>query len=214
MTTEIRNQKTETGKFSSISDIRHPTSGLRGFTLIETLVAITIITIAVSGPLFTASRAIVAAQIARDQLTASYLAQEGIEYVRAMRDNEYLSAYQASGLNVSTAAWNNFLAGSINQCRGSICTLDPSKPMDSGNDMSLAPCSGSCAPLHLTQLSNGTYGYTQQSGGTVTHFIRTIQVIDASPSGATDVRVISKVSWDFHNTPYSISISDHLTPWQ
>ena len=64
----------------------------RGFTLIETMVAVTILTLAVAGPLMTASRAIVAAQSARDQLTASYLAQEGIEYVRAMRDNEYLAA--------------------------------------------------------------------------------------------------------------------------
>ena len=100
---------------------------MKGFTLIETLIAITILTLAIAGPMVTASRSIVAAQTARDQLTASYLAQEGIEYVRAMRDNEYLTAYQAGGSNVSTTAWNNFLTASINQCRGATCTLDPSE---------------------------------------------------------------------------------------
>ena len=52
------------------------------FTLVETLIAISIVTIAISGPMLSASRALIAANIARDQLTASYLAQEGIEYVR------------------------------------------------------------------------------------------------------------------------------------
>ena len=75
----------------------------------------------------TASRSIVAAQTARDQLTASYLAQEGIEYVRAMRDNEYLAAYQAGGSNVSTTAWNNFLTASINQCRATTLHTRPVK---------------------------------------------------------------------------------------
>ncbi|MDE1919730.1 MAG: prepilin-type N-terminal cleavage/methylation domain-containing protein, partial [Patescibacteria group bacterium] len=49
----------------------------KGFTLIEAMVAVTIVTLAVAGPLFTAGRAIIAAQISREQLTASYLAQEG-----------------------------------------------------------------------------------------------------------------------------------------
>ncbi|MDP2651914.1 MAG: prepilin-type N-terminal cleavage/methylation domain-containing protein, partial [bacterium] len=69
----------------------------RGFTLIETMVAITILTLAISGSFFTANSAIVAAETASDQLTASYLAQEGIEYVRLMRDNEYLAAYSVGG---------------------------------------------------------------------------------------------------------------------
>jgi len=183
----------------------------RGFTLIETMVAVTILTLAIAGPLVTANRAIVAARISRDQLTASYLAQEGIEYVRAMRDKEYLLAYQAGGPNVSTNAWSNFLNASINQCRSTTCTFDPSRNMGSGSGMSLAPCSGnSCAALYLTQLSNGTYGYTQQ-GGTVTPFTRTVQAIDVS---ASDERIVSMVSWSYHGTPYSVTISDHLTPWQ
>lgn len=179
------------------------------------MIAVTILTFAVAGPLMTADRAIVAAQSARDQLTASYLAQEGIEYVRAMRDNEYLAAYHTGGVNISATAWNNFLTASVNQCRATTCLFDPSMTMGSGSGFSLSPCSGnSCTPLYLTQLSNGTYGYTEQSGGTVTHFTRTIQILDASPSGATDVRVVSSVSWDFHGTSYAVSLNDHLTPWQ
>ncbi len=190
---------------------------MKGFTLIETMIAVTILTFAVAGPLFTASRAIVAAQIARDQLIASYLAQEGIEYVRAMRDNEYLIAHQAGGANVSNIAWNNFLtnespdASAITGCRSpKICTLDPVQ----SNSLPLTPCQdNTCtAPLYLA--NNGTTNiYTQQSniGGTMTAFTRTIQAIDVSP---TDERIVSTVSWTFHNALYSVTVTDHLTPWQ
>lgn len=187
----------------------------RGFTLIETMVATTILTLAVAAALFTASRAIIAAQIARDQLTASYLAQEGIEYVRAMRDNEYLAAYQAGGTNVSIVAWNNFIAGSdaasISGCRASTCTLDPARGMGTGSGFALQPCSGtSCAPLYL---ANGIY--TEQSGiagATKTPFTRTIQAID--DVSVVDERIVSTVSWNFHGVPYSVRVSDYLTPWQ
>ena len=189
---------------------------MKGFTLIEAMVAVTILTFAVAGPLFSAGRAIVAAETARDQLIASYLAQEGIEYVRAMRDNEYLAAYQAGGASVSSNAWNSFLtggnAGSITQCRATTCILDPAAQggMGTGSGFSLQPCSGSsCTPLFL---ANGIY--TQQSGitGAVqTPFTRTIQSVAVS---AYDERIVSTVSWSFHEVPYSVTITDHLTPWQ
>lgn len=193
---------------------RTPHINTEGFTLIEAMVAVTIVSLAVAGPLFTAGRAIVAAQLSRQQLTASYLAQEGVEYARAMRDNEYLAAYQVGGTNVSTAAWNNFLSGegegSIASCRSTTCTLDPTRSMGTGSGFSLEPCSGgSCAPLYLV---NGVY--SQQSGiaGAVqTPFTRTVQAIDVSP---TDERIVSTVSWNFHGVSYSVTVSDHLTPWQ
>ncbi len=186
---------------------------MKGFTLVETLVAVTIITLAVAGPMVTAGRAITAARISRDQLTASYLAQEGVEYVRAMRDNEYLAAYEVGGPDVSTVAWDNFLNTAINQCRTETCTLDPSKEMDSGPDMALEPCSaGSCSRLNLTPLLGGGDGYTQQ-GGTATRFTRTVQAVDVDVS-ANEVRVVSQVSWNDHEVPYFVTVSTHLTPWQ
>ncbi|MFA5942213.1 MAG: prepilin-type N-terminal cleavage/methylation domain-containing protein [Candidatus Paceibacterota bacterium] len=145
---------------------------VRGFTLVEALVAITIVTVTVSGSLFAANSALVASAISRDQLTASYLAQEGIEYVRLLRDNEYLAAYPGN----TSAAWGNFLTA-------------------------ISGCSSSCNPTSL--------GF--ESKASFTGFTRTIQAI---PMTDKDEKIVSTVSWDYHGTQYSVTITDHLTPWQ
>lgn len=180
-----------------------------GFTLIEAMIAVSIVALSISGPLIGASRAIVLAQISRDQLTASYLAQEGIEYVRAMRDDAYLHAYSLGGTNTSSAAWTDFLTGSsawsITQCISTPCTLDPGRAMGYGATLALNAYAGN-APLYL---SNGIY--TQQQLGTKTAFTRTVQ---ASAISANEEAATSTVSWSFHNLPYSITVVDHLTPWQ
>jgi len=195
----------------------------QGFTLIETLVAVSILTLSVAGPLYTASSVIVAAENARNQLTASHLAQEGIEYVRWMRDNEYLAAYQTNPMTASTASWTEFLTGtsdaSITLCRTSKCMLDPAQTMSSGigSTNSLQPCgdvSHACTRLYLSDNNI----YTQQATGEIKPFTRTIQVIDIPGTEGTplypDKRIISTVSWNYHSTPYTITITSHLTPWQ
>ena len=190
----------------------------KAFTLIETLIAITIVTITVAGPLYSASRAIVAADLASQQLTATYLAQEGIEYVRAMRDDAYLYAYKNPPIppgTVSTAAWNDFTAGSsawsITNCRLLACTLDPTQVnMGHTVGLSLQQCGGgsgvACSPLH--KAGNGLY--VQENVGTVTPYTRILQVnVQGNEAVAS-----STVAWNFHGTAYSATIIDHLTPWQ
>jgi type II secretory pathway pseudopilin PulG len=58
----------------------------KGFTLVEALVAISILMIAIASPLTLAQRGISAAILSRDQMTASFLAQDGIEAVKNIRD--------------------------------------------------------------------------------------------------------------------------------
>ena len=54
-----------------------------GFTIIEALVAITILLIGVLGPMAAATRGITDGLYAGNELVATYLAQEGIELVLA-----------------------------------------------------------------------------------------------------------------------------------
>ncbi len=203
---------------------------IKGFTLIEAMVAIAIIALAIVGPMYAANSSIVAAELASDQLTASYLAQEGIEYVRTMRDDAYLSAYAApnnTGNNVSQEGWDNFVSGnsitSIKQCglsnSAKKCTLDPLlQPMCVGsNNCSLTTCSSNgngnaCGPLYLT--SNSIYTTQATIGGianTATPFTRTIQ---ANTISSNEVSITSTVEWSFHGSNYSEIVTDNLTPWQ
>ena len=69
----------------STFDILH--SAQRGFTLVETLIAIAILLIAVVGPISLIGDALHKLYYAKDQMIAINLAQEGIEVVRQRRDD-------------------------------------------------------------------------------------------------------------------------------
>ena len=184
-----------------------------GFTLLETLIAVSILALATAAPLYSANRAYVAATGARDQLVASYLAQEGIEYARALRDNAYLDAYTHNTPNTSIAAWNTFLYSgvdnmSIEVCRdGAVCTLDLTTPTV------LKSCSGACTPLYRM---NTKYTQRSDTGGTITNFTRTLQAVDIKDgTGAViEERIDSTVRWQSRGAAYAVTSSLHLTPWQ
>jgi type II secretory pathway pseudopilin PulG len=200
MNPESRKQKAESG---------------RGFTLIESLVAIAILMLSVAGPLYAADRAIVAASIARDQLTASYLAQEAIEHVRLLRDNAYLSQYKDNAASASSAGWGDFQSAIEGQCLMSasrVCSVDTSVAPDRygfGPSASVYTCGSTCAPLQY--VDNIWAPYTQSSGGATTRFTRTLQV---SPVTSSDEYIVSTVTWNYRGTTYTVKITDHLTPWQ
>lgn len=63
----------------------------KGFTLVEMLVAITILMIGVVGPLTLAARGIADGLYIQNELAGKYLAQEGIELVVAQRLGNLLS---------------------------------------------------------------------------------------------------------------------------
>ncbi len=139
------------------------TQKTKGFTLVETMVAITILTLAVSGAFLAANTALIAANISRDQLIASYLAQEGVEYARMKRDNTYLSS---GGVSIPALAWSNLFTSGA----------------------------------YIDGLGSASAPFTR--------------MITATPTTDKDEKIVSTVSWNFHDTTYSVIITDHLTPWQ
>jgi len=79
----------------------------KGFTIIETLVAITILMIAITGPLTVSQRGLSNAVFARDQLVATYLAQDALEFVHYVRDWNVINSLPAYNNDlVSTSAAN------------------------------------------------------------------------------------------------------------
>lgn len=69
----------------------------RGFTLLETMVAIFILTISITGPMVFAQSGLRTAFLARDQITAFFLAQDAIETIKNIRDT--------NGLDPAGADW-------------------------------------------------------------------------------------------------------------
>ena len=61
-----------------------------GFTLIETLVAVSLLSVAIVAPMSLTTKSLAAAYYARDQIVAFHLAQEAVETVRHFRDNNIL----------------------------------------------------------------------------------------------------------------------------
>jgi len=58
----------------------------KGFTIVESLFAIFILVISVTGPMAFTQSGLRASFIARDQVTAFYLAQDAIEYITQYRN--------------------------------------------------------------------------------------------------------------------------------
>lgn len=65
---------------------RHTTTE-HGFTLIETFVAVALLMIALVGPLTLAQQAIIGGAVSAEQVTAFYLAQDAVEYIKNVRDS-------------------------------------------------------------------------------------------------------------------------------
>jgi prepilin-type N-terminal cleavage/methylation domain-containing protein len=68
-----------------------------GFTLVETLVAITVLLMVIIGPISAAQKGIQRAYYANEQLSAVFIGQEAIEAVRQYRDDQALAVWESGG---------------------------------------------------------------------------------------------------------------------
>lgn len=169
-----------------------------GFTLVETLVAISLLTVAIVAPMGLTAQSLQSAYYARDQITAFYLAQEAIESIRAIRDSQVLQiAKSTSGSTIN-------LFGSI-PLDNQPFIIDARK---SDPGQAITKCISACPPLQ----TNGTlYGY--ESGWQDTYFTRTVRA--AFVAGSQDeIRISVTVSWQTAGIKArSFTISSDLYRW-
>jgi type II secretory pathway pseudopilin PulG len=93
----------------------------KGFTIVETLVAITILMIAIAGPLTVANKAYTAALDARNVAIANNLAQEGLEELNNFKDNLTMTLTFVGSNQLYTIAWSSFEASYISGDQTSGC---------------------------------------------------------------------------------------------
>jgi hypothetical protein len=173
------------------------------------MVAVAILAIALIGPFTAVTNALNASYVARDQLTASSLAQEGMEYIRSVRDNNYLNGRSwTDGLDPTSPGGGVSCFGAAPT---NFCTIDPVQ-----GDIHTA------YPPAMTSYSAGNVPslyqrpdklFTQvQSGNTQTRFTRTVQITKiGNPSHEAQVTVV--VSWSTGHQNYSVTLVDTLEDW-
>jgi prepilin-type N-terminal cleavage/methylation domain-containing protein len=149
-----------------------------GFTLVETLVAIAILMIAIAGPLTVAEKGLSAAIYARDQLMASYLAQDGLEYAKNIVDTNRLNIGSNPSLDTGDYWIRDGSYDLSTYCTSSLpCTIDTI----SG---AVSHCTGS-SPIQCQALTLGSGDYAQSGSGQTSSFTRYFYVQGFNVNGGS-----------------------------
>lgn len=176
----------------------HARKKIRAFTLIETLVAVTLLTVAVVAPMTLTQQSLSSAYYARDQITAYNLAQEGIESVRALRDGQILQIATAADGSVD-------LFGPIPDNRDFMIDGLDTNPLTA-----IEECADACDPLQLSPDGN-LYGYG--AGWVDTKFVRTMRAVYIGDS-TDEIRLSSTVSWQLDSgQTRSFTIYENVYRW-
>jgi prepilin-type N-terminal cleavage/methylation domain-containing protein len=185
-----------------------------GFTLVEVLVAIFIFSLAITALMAALSGGISDTTFAKQKMTATYLAQEGIEYMRNMRDDYVL--YPATGLDWIGHSDDTDFVNQIIPCETGNCGFDSSLSPADSDFMVSSSCSTTPSPLNLCEVyvdNNGNYNTNPNHlVGTNSGFLRIITA-DLHYNSENEAKITSTVYWQYKNTKYNVSFSENLFNW-
>jgi prepilin-type N-terminal cleavage/methylation domain-containing protein len=180
-------------------------SDKKGFTLVEMLVAVTILMIGVGGPLLIGINGISLAIESKPRVTAIYLAEEALEIIRNTRDTSILNGddfdvefrlpnkcyYDTPGSNYGCMVdvWGEDISDRIINCTGLAC--EKLRYIDIGDER--------------------RYGH--DSGWTESMFTRIVGYIETDDPGY-EARVRVVVSWTEKGTTKSVVAENYLYSWE
>ncbi len=203
-----------------------------GFTLIETMVAIFILTVAMGSLLSVTASSFYASRYAKNEMTVTYLLQEPIDYIRNDRDT---IAFQATDNTTATeGGWEAFLVkyGYVEGGQGAFCFSSNGcyfEPADVADPLFLKDCGSSnpatgasgCPFLNYDEegVHNGYYTYKTAGGLSPSLFRRRI-LLSANPNNISedgvpeevDIRVI--IEWTNGTLLKTRTLEASLLNWQ
>ena len=157
----------------------------KGFTLIEVLAAAFIIITGAGGAMALIQQTLSFTSNAALQLEASYLAQEGMETVRNIRDTNLLKIHKGVGGN-----WTDGLTGCETGCQVDY-TQDS---LDAYQDT-------------LLQFAGSLYSYTPSTDSI---FKRKITV---TPQGSDVLNILVEVLWEERGRSHTVKAATELYNW-
>ena len=206
----------------------------RGFTILETLVAISILILAITAPLVIVAQALRSSYYARDQVTAYFLAQEAVEFLRNMRDNAGLqSAITAEDWTATflaaTGPSDNPSFDIIND--STIAILEKAyliRDVNTGYKLVRCDINGTDCPV-VTYSPSTTGALYGDGAGDASIFTREITISEpvtgqgaevedptTRPPRLRELVINVRVRWRMANGDLSdgVTIREHLTNWQ
>lgn len=178
-------------KRNNLQPTTHNLRMRRGFTMVETLIAIAVLLLALVGPLTIAAQGLITARFAKDQIVAFYLAQEAVELIRNQRDHNALA----------NEDWDSGL-GPCFTPNG--CQVDAA-------DKNFSACSARGCDLLYKHDDSGFYSYNTGVGYEPTRFTRIINMTEISE---TEMQAEVSITWNNGPISKSFTIQEHFLDWQ
>ena len=193
---------------------KNTTSGLRsGFTIIEALVAIFILTISVSSMLGVTASSATSARYSNNEITANYLLQEAVDYIRNNRDT---IAFQMKDASIG---WGTFL-NKYSPCFSNMCDIkiEDFNPADT-TGVDVLSCPGSACESLYYDKDDALGGVTSffyshdKNFGELSNFVREVKMekVDGSDD---QIKVTATVRWKNGTSTKTQSLVVYLLNWQ
>lgn len=177
----------------------------RGFTLVETLIAVGILSLSVAAVFTAVQSGIASSTYAKDQIIAFYLAQDAMEFIRNVRDENALHVVGGASTH-----WLDRLAS----VPGDPCYFGKACTIDSPANV-ISECTGgqnACPPLKQDVPppgGSGLFGY--QPSWTDSRFTRTIIFEELRNYATSDeVSITVRISWVNHGITKNFIVTDSL----
>jgi len=172
----------------------------KGFTLVEVLVSLFILTVGVGGAFVAIRTLTMASNINNSRLTASYLGQEGIEIIRNIRDTNWLQSRADSSVS-----WDD----GINEDDWEI---DYQTKTLSETNFENCEEESDCMSYNKRFLKKDSNGFFSYSSGDKTPFKRKVNITKKS-SEDNGMVVSVTVMWKERGRSNSIEVTEIIQNW-
>ena len=173
-----------------------------GFTVLETLVAVFVLSIAIAATLAAASTGLQSSFYAKDQITAYYLAQEAIEVITNLRDRNFI--------DIAAPTWRQ----GFQDCANIECAVDSTITIPPGNvEAMLIDCFGPEGPGGSNELREECYRLRYND--TTKTYAHPTPTSDTDPAGWVKSKFVRKIFFEVLTNPSDDEIAVTVTvTWQ